>query len=101
MAGGQALMVFIVAIFLYLLVTVVLPPLIIVLINIALLYLAGKQALERWQSKTHYWYEMGLIFSFLIFMFTPKLLPFWPITNFVILAVAIAEFLQWVEKKTL
>ncbi len=101
MVLGQFGMILITVLFLYLAVTVVLPPLLYVLVNLFLIYLLGKQALSRWQKKTHSWYEMGILFAVMILVFYPSLLPFWLITNFIVLSVGIAEFLQWVEKKTL
>lgn len=97
MAWGPIILVFIVVLAVYLIINVILPPLIIMAFNLALIYVAGKQALERWQTKTHYWYEMGIIFSFLITMFYGHLFPIWPIAGFMVLAVVIAEAIQWIE----
>ena len=100
MVYGQLAMVFLAVIFLYLAVTVFLPPILIGAINLLLIVLAGWQAHERWVHKAHYWYEMGILFAFLVVMFYPNILPFWWITNFCVLAVAFAETLQFIERKT-
>jgi len=69
MATGQIVAAVIIVVAVYLLSTIVLPALLVAVFNLALIALAGRQALLRWKTQTHYWYEMGAIFRFLITMF--------------------------------
>jgi len=100
MAYGQLGMVLLIVIFLWMFVTILLPPLIVVAFNLILMGMALRQMYTRWFEQTHYWYEMGVFFAFLIAWFYHHLTPFWAVTEFIVLAVLIAEALQWVERYT-
>ncbi|MFQ5620265.1 MAG: hypothetical protein ACE5FT_00305 [Candidatus Nanoarchaeia archaeon] len=101
MVSGQIVAAVLIVVAMWLIATMILPPLLAALLNLILIFFAAWQAMERWKTKSHYWYEMGIIFSFLITMFYHSAFPVWPVTTFVVLAVLIAEFLQWVERTTL
>ena len=101
MAWGQIVSAVLIVLAMWLVATIILPPLLVVIINLLLIFAAAWQGMERWKNKSHYWYEMGVIFSFIITVFYHLQVPLWPVTMFVVLAVVIAEFLQLVERKTL